>query len=165
MIIIFEGHDTSGKSSIAKALSEKINVPIFKVKRDKYWWDPIINLLYMTEGITQFIEMTKCSVIIDRWHPSDYMYSKLFDRDVSYRKIADIDDRLAQQHALIIYCYKDQEVFIDDKEDADFVNKSMYTRMTTLYREYEKISKCRSLWINTSNKNLEEQLKVIIAYL
>ncbi len=161
-IIIFEGHDTSGKSSIAKAMSEKLSIPTFKVQRDKYWWDPLVNLIYLDEGIIQVIEQTGVSMIIDRFHASDYMYSKLFDRDISYRKIANIDERLSKLNALIVYCTKDEEFHIDYIEDATFINKTMYIKMTDLYNEYSQISKCRSLWINTSDQNLEKQLETII---
>jgi thymidylate kinase len=160
-VIILEGHDTSGKSHIAQALSDKLNIPIFKVSRDKYWWDPLVNLVYMTEGITQFIEKTGASVILDRWHPSDFMYSKLFDRDISTKKIGDIDARMAKLNTLVVYCYKNQDVYIDDKEDAEFVNKEMYSRMTRLYESYSRESLCRCLWINTSDQNIEEQLQKI----
>jgi thymidylate kinase len=160
-IIIFEGHDKSGKSTIAAELSKQNNIPIFKVNRSKYWWDPEVNLKYLTEGITQFIEQTGQSVILDRWTPSDYMYSKLFDRDISYRKIADIDARLGKLNALIVYCYKDKEAFVHDEEDKDFIDITMYEKMTSLYEEFAVNSKCRALWLNTSDQNLDAQLAKI----
>ncbi len=49
-IIIFEGHDRSGKTTIAQALADNLKIPYFKVKRDKFWWDPMVNILYLDEG-------------------------------------------------------------------------------------------------------------------
>ncbi len=160
-IIIFEGHDKSGKSTIAKALSERIQIPIFKVKRNKYLWDATVNLNYLTEGITQFIEQTKSSVILDRWHASDYVYGKLFDRDVSYRKIFEIDERLAEIDALIVVCYKKESAYIPDEEDKEFITMNDYSKMTELYKEFILETKCRFVFIDTSDENLEHQLDII----
>lgn len=160
-IIIFEGHDKSGKSTIAKELSKRIEVPIFKVVRDNYKWDPDINLKYLTEGVTQFIEQSGTSIILDRWHPSDFMYNCLFNRENPTKKIFDIDERLAKLGALIVVCYKSEHAYEVDEEDKDFVNPTMYTDMTNLYRVFSRHTKCRVLFINTTNQDLEEQIKVI----
>ncbi len=90
------------------------------------------------------------------------MYSKLFDRDISYRKIEEFDDRLAKMGATIIYCHKDQEKHIDDEEDKAFINKAMYDKMTVYYREYCSLSKCNYAWINTSDEHLDSQLQYIM---
>lgn len=161
-IIIFEGHDKAGKSTIAKALSEKIQVPIFKVKRNKYLWDAVVNLNYLTEGITQFIEQTQSSAILDRWHASDYVYGKLFDRDVSYRKIFELDERFADMDALIVICYKKEASYIPDEEDKEFITMNDYSKMTDLYKEFILETKCRFVFIDTSDENLETQLQTII---
>lgn len=161
-VIIFAGHDKSGKSTIAKALSKELNIPIFKVQRDKRWWDPEVNLKYLTEGCTQMIEQTSMSVILDRWVDSDYMYSKLFDRDINYRKIWEIDERLSKLDTLLIVCYKEPSGYIVDEEDADYVNPKMYAAMTSYVNEFANQSKCRSIHINTTDQDLEKQINKII---
>lgn len=160
-VIIFDGHDKSGKSTIAAALSKELSIPIFKVQRDKRWWDPEINLKYLTEGVTQFIEQTGVSVILDRWVSSDYMYSKLFKRHINYEKIWEIDERLSKLDTLIVHCYKDSSAYIEDEEDADYVDPSMYYEMTTQMFDFTAESKCKTLQLNTSNANLREQLDAI----
>ena len=161
-VIIFEGADRSGKSSIAKALSAELNIPIYKSQRNKHFWDPIVNIHYFTESVTQFIEQTEVSVILDRWMPSDYMYSKLFDRDISYRKIWELDERFSKLNTLLIICYKEPKYYVEDTEDFEFVNKTMYTQMTNLYKEYQDQSKIKNiLYLNTSNENLKEQIEKI----
>lgn len=159
MIIIFEGADRSGKTTISTALSKMLNIPRFKVERNKYFWDVFCNINYLDEGVTQFIEQTQASVILDRWVPSDYVYSKLFNRDISYRKIWEIDQRFAEMNTLLVICYKDKDKYIVDEEDADFVNPSMYEKMFELYQEYVKQSKIKNvLFLNTSDEDLSQQL-------
>ena len=165
-IIILEGHDRSGKSHIAEALSLRTNIPLYKAHRNKHWWDPIVNIHYFTEAVTQFLEQTKTSVILDRWMGSDYMYSKLFDRDISFRKIFELDERFAKMNALLVICFKDESCYIEDKEDFEYVNTTMYSKMTALYREYCEQSKIKNiLFLNTSDENIENQLKAIISSL
>lgn len=164
-IVIFEGHDKSGKTTIAAMLSKIANLPVFKVQRNKYHWDSTVNLNYLTEGITQFLEQTDASVILDRWHGSDYMYGQLFDRDVSQRKIFELDERLAKLDAHMIICYKDESAYIEDVEDKEFITMNDYSKMTAHYREFAQKSKCKILFLNTSNENLKEQLSLIIKFI
>jgi thymidylate kinase len=161
-VIIFEGADRSGKTSISIELSKQLNIPRFKVQRNKYFWDVFCNINYLDEGVMQCVEQTGASIIFDRWIPSDFVYSKLFDRDISYRKIWEIDGRLAKLDAIVIVCYKTPDKFIVDEEDADFVNPTMYSKMNELYREYAEQSSIKKiLFLNTSDENLEQQIKDI----
>jgi len=161
-IVIMCGHDRSGKSTISDALSGKLEIPIFKVQRDKYKWDHVANLAYGTDQICQFLEQTMSSVILDRFHPSDYVYSNLFGRKYDYDKVFDIDERLSKLNALIVICYKDENAYIPDEEDKDFITMADYPRMTELYNKFAVLSKCRILFLNTSDENLEKQLATII---
>jgi thymidylate kinase len=161
-IIIMEGTDKSGKTTISKALSSRIGIPRFKVQRDNYNWSPEMNLKYLTEGITQFLEQSGSSIILDRWHPSDFVYDRLFKRQSDDIKIMDIDGRLAKLDALLVVCYKTPEHYEVDLEDADFVNPSMYDEMNDLYKEFISKTKCKVLHLNTSDRDIEEQLSKII---
>ena len=160
-IIIFSGADKSGKSTIAKALSADLNIPVFKVQRNKYLWDPMVSLIYGTEMVTQFIEQSGVSIILDRWHDSDFAYSRLFNRDISYRKIWEIDERMAKLGALMVVCYKSPEHFEHDKEDEAFIDETKYEEYTNQMRMFAMDSKCKILFLDTSDRNLESQLKAI----
>jgi len=161
-IIILEGHDRSGKTHIAKALSKELGISVFKVQRDNHNWSPEMNLKYLTEGISQFLEQVGSSVILDRWHPSDYMYDKLFGRPSDLTKILDIDKRLAKLNTLLVICYKTPEHYQEDPEDADFVNPTMYSQMTEYYKEFVDMSSIkRKLLLNTSDENINKQLHAI----
>lgn len=160
-IVIFEGADQSGKSTIAKALSEQLSIPVFKIERTNTWWDPYINLRYATEAVTQFIEQTNSSVILDRWMGSDFMYDKLFNRHSDRKKIFDIDKRLAKRRALLVICYKQPKYYTDDKKDGELFDTSAYTTMTKIYKKYATLTSCKVLLLDTSDQNLKEQLNKI----
>lgn len=154
-----------GKTHIAKALSKKLNIPIFKMEIQKHFWDFLIHQRYATEAITQMLEQTGQSVILDRSFPSDWMYSKLFKRPYDDIKGFSTDERFAKMGAIIVYCYKDKKFYQDDPEDKDFINKSDYDKMKNLYNRYIAFTNCKILSINTSDENLEKQLSTIIKFL
>lgn len=160
-IIIFEGHDMSGKTTIAKALANQTGLPYFKIERDNKWWDPDTNLKYTTEEISKFLAKTNMRVILDRWVPSDYVYSKLFNRHIDFDRIFKIDKILAKTKTLIVLCYKDKYAFQIDEKDKDLVGPDVYNKMTNLYFEYAKKSECNIFKLNTSDENLTKQLSLI----
>ena len=162
-IIIFEGIDMCGKSTIAKALSLKLEIPIFKMNLPKHFWDFLIHQRYATEAITQMFEQTGQSAILDRSFLSDYMYSCLFNRPYDKATHVLTDERFAKMNALVVYCYKDEESFQEDTEDADFITMNDYKKMMIHYDLVLDETNCRHIRLNTSDENLEEQLKTIIA--
>lgn len=162
MIIIFEGHDQAGKTTIAKEVANQLRLPYFKVKRDNHNWNPADNLKYLTEGIQQVLDLKETSLVIDRWHASDYMYSKLFNRGCDYDLVWNIDKRMADLGALIVICYKDPEHYLHDDEDEEFVNESQYSEMTQYYREFATKTKCKVIFINTSDQDLRDQTRRIL---
>lgn len=162
-IIIFEGVDMSGKSTIAKALSNQTGIPIFKMNVPKHFWDFLIHQRYSGEAITQMLEQTEQSVILDRSFVSDYMYALLFNRPYDLRKHIDTDHRFAAMNALIVYCYKDKEFFQHDEEDKDFVSVKDYTEMQNYYDIILGKTSCKVIRINTSDENLHNQLATIMS--
>lgn len=160
-IVIFEGHDKAGKTTIANALAKELDLTVFKVTRDKYFWDPVSYQTYATEAITQIIEKTGLSVILDRSFASDHMYSKLFKRPYNYSKGYETADRFGKLDALIVLCYKDKISYLDDPEDAAFISTADYDKMTEIYLEFLGEIDCRYIIINTSDHDLDKQLQLI----
>lgn len=151
-----------GKTHIAEALSKKIGHPIFKMNIEKHFWDFLIHQRYATEAITQMLEQTGLSVILDRSFVSDFMYAQLFNRPYDYDTALKTDNRFANMNALIVYCYKDKEKYQDDPEDKDFISKNDYDSMKEIYEMYLSDTHCRVLKLNTSDEHLENQLSIII---
>jgi len=157
-VLIFEGHDQSGKTTIAKAMSAELSIPYFKIERVDRWWDPEINVKYTTSALTDFIRQTNANVILDRWHLSDYMYGMLFKRSVDSGRIFEIDRVLAKMNASIVICYKDPEKYQADPKDSEYVAAKDYERMTDIYKTLIKWSNCKTLLLNTSDENLKGQI-------
>lgn len=157
-IVILEGHDMVGKSAIGNALENELNASL--IKMEKPWkHDQMIELLYGAENLCQMAQQLDCNLIFDRFHPSEYAYSKVFNRMTSQEQIKRIDDRMAEMNALIVVCYKDESAYQFDPDDKLDIAK--YTPLIEAYREYATITKCKVLFLNTSDENLENQLATI----
>ena len=154
-----EGHDMSGKTHIAAALSKQLSIPIVKMTRSEKWFDPLVDLIYAGETHCQLAEQTGYNFIYDRLFPSEYAYSRAYGRTTSHEKIISLDKRYAEMGALIVVCYKDPKAYQPD--DKDIIEVSKYDSLTEWYREFKKISKCKYLMLDTTDENLEKQLKTI----
>jgi len=166
MILIFEGADYTGKTSISKKLSTTLKIPYFKNTTElqffnnedisKYRW---LDQLYIYE----FLKQTKYSVIFDRAYPSDIVYSSLYRKydDDFFARLYNIDELFSQINAQIILCYKDNfsnyfDVIIEF-ENIERIQKA--------YFEFANQTKCKLLKLNTTNENIDDQIAAIIRWL
>lgn len=161
-IIIFEGHDMSGKTTIAKQLSAKLNIPYFKHNKNGAWWDPIVSLLYSSEPILQLIEQTGMNIIIDRFHGSEYAYSKAFNRQSLPEIVQKIDNRFAEMNAKIIICEKDSIAYQED--DGHIAPVDKYDSIKEAYRDFARHSACDVLILDTTTETLDLQIEQICQF-
>jgi len=101
MIIIIEGIDGSGKTTLANQLSKQTGYPIVCRKQPK---DADEKVRMMGEYL-QFIKSNK-NVILDRCWYSEMVYGPVM-RDasvISYPQMYDLEQLLAKNGALLIYC-------------------------------------------------------------
>jgi thymidylate kinase len=158
-LIIFEGHDMAGKTTISQALSKQLNIPIIKIERNHKWVDPLVELIYGSEVHCQTAQQSGYSFIYDRLYPSEYAYSRVLGRVTAHEQILKLDERYAAMGALIVVCYKDPKAYQDD--DKAIIDVAHYTALTEWYREFAKFTKCKIIFIDTTDENLEAQLETI----
>lgn len=162
-LIILEGHDMVGKTTISHALSKQLNIPIVKVERNHKWIDPLVELMYGVEVHCQTAEQTGYSFIYDRLYPSEYAYSRVLGRITAHEQILKIDERYAAMDTLIVVFHKDPSAFQED--DKKIIDTAHYSALTEWYKEFGKITKCKFLMIDTTDENLDAQLEAIITAL
>ncbi len=164
-IIIFTGHDMAGKTTIAKEISKILNIPYFKSKKqhDKNH-NHVLGLQYSIEEFTQLFEQVpQYNIIFDRFVETEFVYSKVHKRDTDFNKIWEIDTRLSKLNAKFIYCFKDEEKYQDD--DMDMIAKDKYNDLKTGFDVFFKQSKCKHLYLNTSDENLKAQIETILDFI
>lgn len=132
-IIIIEGVDKTGKSTLAKRLSDNTGLPI-------------VHLGVPEEGRDHFrylkglIEAHPDGVIFDRFHFGDYVYAGT-TRDteaLSQEEFAAVEDILIGRNALLIYCHDDPEQ-IRQRFEADGEDLIPASRISNLLERYDDI--------------------------
>lgn len=105
MIIIVEGIDRVGKTTLCNMLSEKLNIPIFKDSNIDSERDQVLQLEKMHSIISYMETVGENDVIFDRFNWSEYVYG-LADRDyMSLEMLSSIQERLTHLGALFILVY------------------------------------------------------------
>lgn len=164
-IIIFTGHDCSGKTEIAKELSRRTKIPYFKNKNEKRYLvegkESFFDALkYDQPYIIQFLEQTGHSVIFDRCYESEWVYSLAFNRQTDFILLNAFDAKFAQLNTKIIICYKDLNNYYDD-----FVMLDEAKRIKDLYFKFAAWTKCLNMLLDTSDENLESQINKIMEWI
>ena len=84
--------------------------------------------------LLSFIKQTKGSVILDRAYPSEYVYSKIFDRETDFKAIRACDIACKQLKAEIFIFVRSD--YSNVKDQFDFVDKDMLERIHTEYDNF-----------------------------
>jgi thymidylate kinase len=161
-IIIFEGTDHCGKTSIAKAFCERNpSFKYFKVKQEQLHIekvDPEIlkqSHLMQLNFFYEFARQIDFNVVMDRFFPSEFVYGKLF-RDIDETEIMKFDELFASIGTVIIIVEK-----ADDKLEDRLWTKAQLLAIKERYSKFVDESKCRVLYLNTDSEDLEWELNEI----
>lgn len=158
-IIILEGLDMVGKTTIAQKLSEDIHVPLFKEIRNERWYDHVIDLLYAEESRIQMLEQVGFNIIFDRSFPSEYSYAHAHGRKTIDERIWELDERYAKLGTKIIYLYK--PIISLEKDKTNLINRDDYKKVADWYEDFFKKTKCDTMFLDTSDHNLDNQITKI----
>jgi len=169
-VIIFEGPDGCGKSNIAEAVSNLLNIPIFK-NEDEWQHFPekdkstyFINAIrYAHPHLLSFIKQTKGSVILDRAYPSEYVYSKIFDRETDFTAIRACDLACKQLKAEIFIFVRSD--YSNVKDQFDFVDKDMLERIHKEYNSFAAWTSNRVHFINVDDEDLDREISEVLRVL
>ena len=162
MLIFFEGHDKSGKTTIAKALVEFLNSvgekAAYLKDQDSY------------EAIKHNNEIAFCShiglygslyfkyldpslyLIVDRYVLSDIVYSTVFNRKTDSKINNRILDEIKSVGGMHVVCYKTNKLQQDE----------IFSKQDQIRDEYLKIKDTNILHLDTTNENLQDELNVIL---
>lgn len=113
MLIILSGVDRTGKTTVAKEISNIYNIPYIKfddptiIRAD----DPLIwarDIIIFHESILRLLEKlygqhSEVNAVIDRFYPDEIVYSKVFRNVNLFERYKDIDIRFARMRTMMIY--------------------------------------------------------------
>ena len=172
-IIIFEGLDGTGKTTIAKALAEKLNLQYFKNSmhgldsmpekyKDRAYFD---NLLKYQAPLTLAF-LRQClfkekGIILDRFIPSEFAYGMALRNGTDEDLIWQIDKKLFLLGAKVIYLTK---CFNRVTQPKEFMYSEL-VKIRTYYQIYKSTTLMPWLWLDTTSENLSYQITEIVHFL
>ena len=165
MLIIFDGPDGCGKTTIAKEfVRQHPEISYFKNTSEhntiKTHTHEQLKLIHSVQ-IELFLSMIKqinCSVLADRSYPSEIVYSRCFRTiDEDYAK--KIDEEHAKIGVKLVFFIKEDHLLNDD-EDKLFDNDSLRC-IKQGFLQFAKETKCQNIIINTSDENLQKQIETL----
>jgi len=168
MIILFEGVDDTGKTTIANELSKVINVPVYKNETQKTLYnehnEKHFELLLKFGGNVelQLMELLKPDIIFDRSFVSEFAYARAFDRKSDDKFVHYLSLKYNALGTIIVYCYKDN---IDDVFDDEVIPKHKIMAIKNAYELYFWHTPIPVLHLNTTDKDLTKQINAILFFL
>lgn len=82
MVAVLEGHDLSGKTTLADATGRKLGVPVVKPWADLEFARP--SLTSVSRTLLSVVRASGGDYIFDRFITSEYVYGKLLGRPTDY---------------------------------------------------------------------------------
>ena len=168
-IVILEGCDKSGKTEIAKELASWLQVPYFKSSTEREgfrsgpdrfineirWADPVLN---------DFLVQANCGAVFDRRHPSEYVYSRYYNRQTDMQAIRSSDEALANAGAVIVIAHRTSYAGFADDIDTK-LGPDQLMQLLRLYREFTAITKCPVYFLNVDDEDLDRECAEVVAWL
>lgn len=169
-IIFFVGPDKTGKTNIAKALAQRLNIAYFKAssehnsfanKRELF----LNQLRYADMRVFDLIKQTNLSVIFDRGYPCEYVYSAVTNRETDHKMLRLEDDSYASLDAKIIFCYRTTYENLCDDIDPSINSEKLQELSDAYARFISEFTRCRTLKLCVDSENLEQQISTITKFL
>lgn len=167
-VLIFEGHDRSGKTTIAEAVANYYNTEVFMTNSKECFTSPenFENIskfnLYISEFVKELAHNSPIGkpIIIYRNFLSEMVYSILFDRKTNIVANDLADTNFSSINATIVLCKNDRDEFNDESLGDSRVKGSI-----KLYDKLKTSIKTDILAINTKEQDVARYTREIISFI
>jgi len=166
LVLIMEGPDGCGKTEIGKALAKELLIPYFKVNSEHEHWRKgkfKEALEFDQTYISQFLEQTGHSCIIDRAYPSESCYSAVFNRDTNQEVLDKVDETFANMETIIILCRRSWDGY-SVVEDELVESVGQLRDLDTAYEEFKDKTECSviEMFVDKYDNDLTKQIPIIV---
>ena len=164
-VIIFDSEDGNGKTQMARELSRIMGIPYFKNRGEwRHFREAPTAFREVTRWaipfFLEYLEQTGASVIMDRGYPSEWVYSRYFDRPNDPDVLRELDDRFAALGAIIVVPYRTSYV-VGDKYNAE-ITADVRGALRSLYAEFCEWTSCRTIRICVDDEDLTREMGEIL---
>lgn len=167
-VIIVDGPDRCGKSSISLKLSQTLNVPRFKNDRESMFFekDPdyfVHALKYGDPYFVSYLRQSGASIILDRSFPSEWVYSRAFNRQTNHDMLRMVDTMYASVGAKIVVPYRSSYDGIQDNQFKS-IDTKMLVKIDELYCDFLKWTSCKTLRLCVDGEDINAQIEQLLAF-
>jgi len=169
-MLVLEGPDQVGKTQIAKELSLRLGIGYYKNSQE--WTSDLkgsdgyfLNLLrYGAAFLTDLLAQTKPGVVLDRFYPSEWVYSKVLGRQSDEKVIRSIDEKFAQAGGRIVVCRRrNYNGIVDDLHP--FIDELMLKSLDGAYATFTSWTQCPTITLWVDDEDLEREVRTVIEWL
>lgn len=166
VLLTCEGPDRNGKTEISAELCRRLNAGYFKNEGE--WTADLRSpdyfkklLEYGATLLVDFFSQVKCSVILDRFYPSEWVYSQVFERETNFTVLEFVDKKFAECGGIIVLCRrKSYNGIVDDLHS--FIDSKMLEKLDAEYENFKSWTKCHVIEIFVDDHDLDRQCNDII---
>lgn len=167
-VIILDGADRCGKTTISTELSKRLGIPRFKNDRESMFFenDPdyfVHALKYGDPYFASYLRQSGASIILDRSFPSEWVYSRAFNRQTNHDMLRMVDTMYANVGAKIIIPYRSSYDGIQDDQFKSIDTKMLF-KIDALYSDFSKWTSCKTLRLCVDSEDIEAQIEQILAF-
>lgn len=143
MIIIVEGADGLGKTTLCRALSDALDYPIYKPVATPLRGQSVVESQAEDRGAWGVtLALDDPDIIFDRAFPSEYAYGRAFERDFDERQVAKLDHLVALRPHVAFHIVSN----IWDSSRVSDMGPGEWYRVAEAYADYRHWSRLR--WVS-----------------
>lgn len=168
-MIAMEGADRTGKSEISKELASRLGYAYFKNSGE--WTAELWSTEYfknvLTYGATLQTDMlcqVRPNLVLDRYYPSEWVYSKVFKRESDEKILTRLDEKFAEAGGRIVICRRKSFDGINDDLHA-YVDTEVLKELDKKYEEFAAWTKCKVMTLWVDDENLDREISEITTWL
>lgn len=135
-MIIIDGPDASGKTTLAKAIAETLNGQYIHCSYHEKWNIEAYHRLIM-HSAGKLEEMANVPVIIDRWALSEAAYGNVYRDGPCYNTVELMQEAIKAYSPVLIYCKSDKT--LENFERTKHERNEMFSDISPVINEFDKL--------------------------
>lgn len=166
--VAIEGPDGVGKTTISQALARELDLPYFKFKAEltMFSGDPIDRVAMLKWGTHEqlsMIEQCGIGVVMDRFIPSESVYSRVYERATAQALLIRYDSWWRSLGG--VYVFLDKPSIKESDWDDEHVDYKNYDKLREGYQRFTAQTTVDHIVIDTTECDTKKSVSQIESWL